>query len=310
MGLVDLKDYTINKVKPGPGIAGKISCAMVFVAAIFVLGTYLGTAIRPGREEFFRALEVVSLLPTGMNQTIDANQSMIPYPQMVFCPMWKEGQINNMNCYKAHGHGFFDHLNNLTVVKMPSQYTSSNPNNVCWGYNTDGKAMPDWTWTVMCEINSTDVSGNVTWAGRVRLYLDPTGAKDFEGCQYCIDGIDGTLLVQGYTTMAFWQTNYFAARYNHTLHARIDYRAESNRLPYEPTLNQSSDMTFIGGFFTPAVWLYERPDVLREQGGFHGEEFAHRAAFFAALVLVSYFIWSCLSATIILLVVGEEGLRQ
>jgi len=303
---VDLKDHVVKKLTPTSGIAGKISLVALLAAAVFALGTFIGTVAHPGAESFERGLEIVTLDPYGMNGTTLLNNSL-PFPQLVFCPLWEEGTIDDMACWKAQGSGFVSHGNPLSVVKFNNSRTPKFPSNICWGYNTDGKALTAWDDVITCNINSSNTNSmKQTWAGRVRVYVDPPGSVDFEGCQYCIDGVDGTLAIQGYKTLAFWQANYFAARFNNSLHERVDYRTDSTRVPFAQEA-EVSKMVFIGGFYTPSVWLYERPDVLRTGKAIHGEEFAYRVAFIAALLLVSYFLWSCLKSTFVLLFVGEQG---
>jgi hypothetical protein len=83
-------------------------------AAIFALGTFIGGLVHPGQEEFLHGLEIMTLDPYGMNASTLLNNT-IPYPQIVFCPLWKEGKILSINCWKAKGSGFVDHGNQLTV---------------------------------------------------------------------------------------------------------------------------------------------------------------------------------------------------
>jgi len=308
MGLVDLKDYVVAKVKPRPGLGGKISCAVIVVALAFALGTFLGTVVHPGQRDFFRAMEIVTLDPNGMNGTVRP-----PYPQAYFCPMWEEGSISGIQCYAVHN-GAVGHTP-LPSKTIDSQYTSKNPANKCIGFNTDGTAFAAWDWTIHCEINSTNTnSKGVSWDGRVRLYLDAPGVSDFQECKYCVSGIDGTLIVQNYHTVAYWQANLFEAvrgrDMNRSLHERVDYKVEYTRLPFNNARPTSSGMTFEGGFYSPAVWTYDRPDVVFKGSSFRGEEFVFRLAGLASLLLVSYYIWACLSSTVILVVVGEEGLSS
>jgi len=304
MGLVDLKNYVAKKVKPASGLAGILSCGALVAALVFALGTFLATVIRPSARDFFRSMEIISYDPDGYNRTTGW---VPPYPQLVFCPLYDAGVISNMACWKSN-HGLIDHMNPLTFTKFPSKMY---PKNTCWGVNTDGNSINDWHYTVTCSINSTNFNPdkNITWAGRVRLYVDAPNATDYETCHYCTDGIDGTVIIPNYATLAFWQANIFLSRYNRTFHESIDFKTEMTRLPYEPSLHETSDMIFSGGFFSPGIWFYDRPDVLNNNR-FHGEEVAHQAAFIGAIGLVSYFLWSCLSSTLILLFVGEQALNS
>jgi len=304
MGIADLKSYLVDKLRPSAGLAGKISIVAFVAAAIFALGTFIGGLVHPGREEFLRGLEIMTLDPYGMNASTLLNNT-IPFPQIVFCPLWKEGKILSANCWKAKGQGFVDHGNQL----VPQLYPSKNyPNNTCYYFNFNGKDMPDWTWTISCDINATDYNPqrNVSWDGRVRVYVEVPGDRDFEDCQNCIDGIDGTIAIQGYKTLAFWQANYFAYRFNNTVYDRVDYNTDSSRIPYGQE-TEANGIKFLGGFYTPSVWVYDRPDVLFSGAqSFRAEEFAFRSAFLAAVLLVSYFLFACLRGTFVLLFVGEQ----
>jgi len=297
----------VQKLKPRPGLAGILNGVAIFAALAFAIGTYLGFVLRPPAvQDLFHQTEIVGFDLLGVNRSVSA----VPYPQTVFCPLYKEGVMGNIACWKSKN-GLIDHMNPITAVKLKSQFINENPNNFCWGINVDGQTIGqnqgDWQYSITCNINSTNVNAqNVTWAGRVRVYIDRPGSTDFETCAYCVDGIDGTIAVKDYVTISVWQAHVFQAYFNRTFRELIDYKTESTRLPYAPTLSHNSDMEWTGGYFSPSVWYYDRPDVL-DADRFHGEAVAHRAAFVGAIGLVSYFVWSCLSTTTILLFVGAPS---
>jgi hypothetical protein len=102
------------------------------------------------------------------------------------------------------------------------------------------------------------------------------------------------------------QANYFAYRFNNSVHDRIDYNTDSSRVPYGKE-TEANGIKFLGGFYTPSVWVFDRPDVLFAGAhSFRAEEFAFRVAFLATVLVVSYFLYACLRGTFVLLFVGEQ----
>lgn len=110
-----------------------------------------------------------------------------------------------------------------TVVKSGR---NGKPNWKCFGYNTDGKTIPSADYTVWCKMNSTNSYNGTSWDGRVRVYVDLPGTKDFTECQNCVDGIDGTVLIKGTTTLGFYQANVVETKGEHV----VDYRMQVCRL--------------------------------------------------------------------------------
>lgn len=90
--------------------------------------------------------------------------------------------------------------------KLLAQNThKENPAWACYAYNFNGDVFPNADYTMFCSMNSTNYDSvkNVTWDGRVRVYIDQPGTTTFNGCTSCVDGIDGTGL-RLFTARAFF----------------------------------------------------------------------------------------------------------
>jgi len=303
MGIKDVASYTLRKVKPS-GTAGVISCASLIIGVLFAV---IAFSVAVFSRNDFAAQDhlLTSLVVNGMKQSPPA----VSYPQLTFCPFWKEGVISNIVC-KESNRSDHDMMTRTLLPKiMNSTWTSAKyPNNVCHAYNFDGKQFASWDQTVMCAINSTNTDGTTSWPGRVRVFIDTPGTTNFDGCDQCVDGIDGTLAVAGYFTAGFWQANVVDVTFDDDDDGVVDYKTSSQRFPMEARAGRPvfDDIIFLGGFFSPHVWKFQKPSDF--QAAISGEQFGHFTALVGGLGLVAWFIWSCLSTTLILLVVGAEGL--
>ena len=186
-----------------------------------------------------------------------ALNGQVKFPQLTFCPLWPEGVIQGISCYQSNA-SIWSTQFQLTGQVMNSTWTSQYPNNKCTAFNFDGKSVADASHTTLCFLNSTNINPqntSITWDGRVRLYVDPPNTKQFGGCQYCLGGIDGSILVQGYSSFVFWQAHIYEL--GGEVGRVVEYQTNMNRLPIVPGLDDSNGITLVAGFFTKDVWVSE-----------------------------------------------------
>jgi len=246
---------------------------------------------------------LTSLFVNGMKQ----NPPIVPYPQLTFCPLWKEGIITNVICTPDTHQPHDSPANHaLLPTKLNSTWTSAKyPNNYCEAFNFDGTQIKSWNTTIMCRINSTNIDGNTTWPGRVRVFVDTPGTTNFDGCPSCMNGVDGTVAVAAYFTAGFWQ----ASQVDTDDDDDVDYHCNTQRFPFTDRFTNRpifDDMHFLGGFYSPNVWKFQHPGDF--QAAIAGDQFGQFTAMVGGLGLISYAIWACLSTTLILIVVGPDGI--
>ena len=137
------------------------------------------------------------------------------------------------------------------------------------------------------------------------MYIDKPGTAKFEGCQKCVTGIDGTLLVSQYATFAFFQAH-AVWEDDGDDDVVVDYQTQATRLPYQKQIVEegSNDISVVAGYFSKDVWVYQPPSNFRV--AFAGEATSYFLAFVGGLGLVSYGLYSFLSGFLILLLVGDS----
>jgi len=285
MGLKDVLSFTIRKVKP-TNTAEVISCISVIIGIVFaVIAFFVAVA---SRNNFAPDRLLTSLVVDGMKQS----PPTAPIPQYTFCPWDQLTTIQNVECRAAND-------NHEMHMQMPYTMLGN-----CWAFNQDGTQIPDVEKTMFCWINATtsDLSKAV-----VRVFIDVPKTTSFANCESCVDGVDGTVAVAGYFTVAFFQANVVDSIAGGN--PVTDYKTSQNRMPLETRTDQrgpTSSMVFLGGFFTPDVWKYQMPTDF--QAAINGEQFGQFTALVGGLGLVAWAIYACLSTTLILVVVGADGL--
>jgi len=284
VGVKDVLSFTIRKVKP-TNTAEVISCVSLIIGILFaVIAFFVAVA---SRNEFAPDRLLTSLVVKGMAQ----NPPVAPIPQYTFCPWLGKTTITGIDCRSAnHTH---ENAPQLSPVKLGD----------CYAFNQDGSQIPDYQQTLFCWINATTSDSS---ASVVRVYVDVPKTTAFSQCENCVDGVDGTLGVGGYFTAGFFQANIVDVLNGQPV---TDYKTSQNRLPLETRTDGKAwpaDMAFLGGFFTSDVWKFQQPKDF--QAAIAGEQFGHFTALVGGLGLVAWAIYACLSTTLILVVVGAEGL--
>jgi hypothetical protein len=183
--------------------------------------------------------------PTGMNR----NTSDVAYPGISFCPLYKIGVIHNATCSYSDDH--FKTSKSLTPLVLTTIFTQQFPNNKCWVFNSEG-VIKSWTTLLHCDINSTNVDGNVTFPGRVRAYVDSPGltmfTTQYNEMNYNSDSsIDGQFVIAYYTSYIFFQARVYAWGSGKAERVNVDYVAEENRIPYAHNGSYPHDMRVHAG---------------------------------------------------------------
>jgi len=293
----DVLSFTVRKVKPS-GTAGVISCASAVVGIVFAVVCFFVAVSMRGGDVPDHLL--TSMIRNGMSQS----PPVAPLPQLTFCPMWRDGQISGISC-QVSNRSQHETAGVLLPKTLNSTWTSDKyPKNLCMAFNFDGGHLKAWNDVVFCGINATNTDGNNTWPSTVRVFIDKPGTTNFDGCESCVNGIDGTLVVHGYFTAGFYQANLIDVGNG----VATEYKTSQNRLPLESRIDRPvfDNMVFLGGFYSADVWKYQHPSDF--QAVIAGEQFGAFSAMVGGLGLVAWAIYACLSTTLILIVVGRDGL--
>lgn len=268
--------------------------------------------------------EEVLITSLVVNGTSPDAADPVPYPQVTFCPLWSDGTISNVQCYEVDN-PYLDTTKgeHHTRVALQSQKIMKNkypdkPNWACDAFNLDGKQMKDATKYMFCQVNSTnhgEIAGETRdWPGRVRVYLDTPGTTEFEHCETCIDGPDGTILVANQTAFVSWQAHQIEDSGVHNLitgkfQKVTDYRTSTLTLQVPEAFKDviDSDMMVSLGFYSPDVWQYKNPGDLGS--ALAGERFGHFLAFVGGLTICLWYAHRFFGTLIVLVILGKEHVK-
>jgi len=296
-----LKNHVVKKVTKFPeGTAGKLSCVSGIVALIWFLATICSGLF--ATYSLTQTVLLTSLHWDGLKNQ-DADWS-VPFPQVVFCAP-PHGAITSIYCYQSQD--WFGDKSPLTPVSVPAGSTVD-PAWKCTGFNVNGTDIVDPTNTVFCKLNATENGRFHNETARVppiRLYLDEPGTDDFIECENCVDGIDGTYMIENTTTLAFFEGDvieeYATDDDDDTV---IDYRTTATSMPTQPQLGEISNMDIVLGFYTRDVWEYK--SIAQYQAQFAGEAFGHFILLAGGCGVFAYGLYLLLSKFLILLIVGDD----
>jgi hypothetical protein len=77
------------------------------------------------------------------------------------------------------------------------------------------------------------------------------GTNEFQQCENCLDGIDGTILAANTTTLAFFEADLVEADHiDDDDDTTVVYKTSFSRMPTQPQLGEASNMDAVFGFYT------------------------------------------------------------
>lgn len=318
MPVGDLIEHAKDKLVPGNSSADKITCCskiattLVF-AIVFLVALFSSHAVQ-------NDLLITSLVVNGTSSNA-ANP--VPYPQVTFCPLWEAGVITGIECYEIEGVGAKGKPKRLALQskKLNKNQFPDHPNWECDSFNFDGTAISSPSNTLWCKMNSTNhgrIDSNpmeYNWPGRVRVYIDTPGTTQFEHCEDCVDGIDGAILVADTSSFVFFQAHVIENSGIHNLQTGkfdrlTEYRAVHTSLPKPAEFKavDPDDFNIALGFYSQDVWEYREPADLG--AAVKSERFGAFLAFVGGLAVMAYLLHSCVSTSLILVLLGKESLKN
>jgi len=306
MGVSDLKNHVVKKVFKMPeGTSGKLSCVALFIAVCWFIASFSAGLFStlPATKDML----ITSMHWDGLNVT--GQSWSVTFPQVVFCPT-PGGVITDIQCFKSNS-GWFDTKGLSLVPTTLRKGTDMNhPNWSCMGFNLDAQQITDPTMTMFCKMNSTDTGRYNNETGRVspvRVYLDEPGTDDYLECENCVDGIDGTWLLEKTTTLAFFEADVVQSDQlpaDDDDDTTVDYRTTANRMPTQPQLGEVCDMDVVLGFYTRDVWEFK--GISEYASMFAGERFGDFVWLLGGCGVFAYGLYVVISTLLILLIVGDE----